>query len=98
MAVPVQQVSIINITIDELQNAITKGVAKQLSELKEFYEPVKPVEFLTRIEVSKLLKINLSTLHGYVKNNVVQSYQMEGSHRVYFKRSEIEARMLKVKK
>ncbi|MCG8751012.1 helix-turn-helix domain-containing protein [Tenacibaculum finnmarkense] len=99
MAVPAQaqQISIINITINELQQAITAGVSKQLSELKEFYQPVEPVEFISRIEVSKMLGINLSTLHSYVNKKILQSYQMEGSHRVYFKRSEIEQAMLKVK-
>lgn len=97
MAVPVaqtQQISIINITVEELQKAITLGVQKQLQELKNSFQPLKPTEYLSRHDVAKMLQVNLSTLHNWNKQKVLQSYQIGG--RVYYKRSEIEKAVVKV--
>ncbi|MCE3076736.1 helix-turn-helix domain-containing protein [Chryseobacterium gwangjuense] len=71
--------------IMELKNSLIPELTAKLSTQ---FQPVQPTEYLTRSEVCKLLKIDLSTLHRWRKENVIPSYGMQ--NRVYFKRSEVE--------
>lgn len=89
-----QQVQFIQITPQQLQDAIIAGVKNQLEELKKHFRPKEPTEYLTRNEVSQLLKVDLSTVHNWCKSGKLQSYGI-GS-RVYFKRSEIEECIIKL--
>lgn len=50
--------------------------------------------YLSRDEVSKLLKISLSTIHNWTKSGTLQPYQIGG--RIYFKYSDIEGSMVKL--
>ena len=72
--------------ITELKNSLIPELKAQLSAQ---FQPIQPTEYLTRSEVCKLLKINLSTLHRWRKENIIPSYGY--GNRVYFKRSEIDA-------
>ena len=72
--------------ITELKNSLIPELKAQLSAQ---FQPKEPTEYLTRSEVCKLLKINLSTLHRWRKENIIPSYGY--GNRVYFKRSEIDA-------
>lgn len=71
--------------ITELKNSLIPELREQLS--KDF-QPIQPTEYLTRSEVCKLLKIDLSTLHRWRKEKIISSFGM--GNRVYFKRNEIE--------
>ena len=71
--------------ITELKNSLIPELTAQLSAQ---FQPKEPTEYLTRSEVCKLLKINLSTLHRWRKENIIPSYGY--GNRVYFKRSEID--------
>jgi excisionase family DNA binding protein len=71
--------------ITELKNVLIPELKAQLSAQ---FQPKEPTEYLTRSEVCKLLKIDLSTLHRWRKENVIPSYGV--GNRVYFKRSEVE--------
>jgi len=86
-----EQIQFIQVTPDQLQNAILTGVQKQLSELKEQFQPKEPTEYLTRNEVKDLLKVDLSTVHNWTKKGKLNAYGI--GHRVYYKRDEVE-RML----
>ena len=72
--------------ITELKNSLIPELKAQLSAQ---FQPIQPTEYLTRSEVCKLLKIDLSTLHRWRKDNTIPSYSM--GNRVYFKRSEVDA-------
>ena len=72
--------------ISELKNSLIPELKAQLSAQ---FQPKEPTEYLTRSEVCKLLKIDLSTLHRWRKDNTIPSYGM--GNRVYFKRSEVDA-------
>ena len=72
--------------ITELKNSLIPELKAQLSAQ---FQPKEPTEYLTRSEVCKLLKIDLSTLHRWRKDNTIPSYGM--GNRVLFKRSEIDA-------
>ena len=72
--------------ISELKNSLIPELKAQLSAQ---FQPKEPTEYLTRSEVCKLLKIDMSTLHRWRKDNTIPSYSM--GNRVYFKRSEVDA-------
>lgn len=71
--------------ITELKNSLIPELTAQLSAK---FQPIQPTEYLTRSEVCKLLKINLSTLYRWTKECKIPSYGI--ASRVYFKRNEIE--------
>ena len=72
-------------------------VAQVVNELKNELKQVTFTEqYLTREEVSELLKISLSTIHNWKKRGILHPYQIGG--RVYFKASEIESSMIKLEK
>ena len=71
--------------ITELKNSLIPELKAQLSAQ---FQPIQPTEYLTRSEVCKLLKIDLSTLHRWRKEKMIPSYGF--GNRVYFKRNEVE--------
>lgn len=71
--------------ITELKNSLIPELTAQLSTQ---FQPIQPTEYLTRSEVCKLLKIDVSTLHRWRKDGTIPSFGM--GNRVYFKRSEID--------
>ena len=82
------QIQFIQITPQQLQDAIIEGVKTQLNELKSNFQPKEPNEYLTRQEVAKMLKIDLSTIHNWCKKGKLNPYGI--GNRVYFKRDEVE--------
>ncbi len=83
-----QQVQFISTTPEQLQESILKGVKSQLDELKKTYQPKQPEEYLSRAEVAKMLKVDLSTIHNWSKSGKLQRHGI--GNRVYYKRSEVE--------
>lgn len=82
---------------EELKNALIDSVTNQLNEFKKHLEqPKKTNEYLSRNDVSKMLGINLSSVHNWTKKGVLRAYQISG--RVYYKRSEIEESIVELKK
>jgi hypothetical protein len=82
-----QSTIIHDVTPDEIAN-LFQGLQKQLTDLKMNFEPKKPTEFLTRNEVAELLKVDLSTIHNWCKQNKLIPFGI--GNRIYFKRSDIE--------
>mgnify|MGYP003866207273 CR=1 FL=1 len=91
-----QQIQFVQVTPEQLQNAIIEGVKNQLNDLKKHFQPKEPNEYLTRLEVSQMLKIDLSSVHNWTKREILTSYQIGG--RVYYKRKEIENAIVELKK
>jgi len=90
------QIQFVQVTPEQLQTAIIEGVKLQLDELKKNFQPKTPTEFLSRQETAKLLKVDISSIHNWTKRGILQSYGVSG--RVYYKRSEIENAIVKLKK
>ena len=90
------QVQFIQVTPEQLQNAIIEGVKIQLDNLKKHFQPKEPTEYLTRRETADLLKVDLSTIHNYTKQGKLIAYGI-GS-RVYYKRVEVENAIVQLKK
>lgn len=91
-----EQVQFIGTTPNALIDLIDKAVKLRLDDLKKNFQPKEPTEYLTRAEVAEMLKIDLSTLHNWTKKGIVNAHQIGG--RVYYKRSEIEAAVIELKK
>ena len=82
-----QAVQFIQITPEEMKDAILKGVQEQFNQLKAEFQPKEPTEYLTRAEVAELFKIDLSTLHNWTKKKKLKAYGI--GNRVYYKREEV---------
>tara|TARA_R100001369_G_scaffold10176_1_gene23157 strand:+ start:4963 stop:5250 length:288 start_codon:yes stop_codon:yes gene_type:complete len=88
-----ESIQFVQVTPQQLQQAILNGIQAQLDKLIEHFQPKEPTEYLTRHEVSKLLKVDISTVHNWTKSGKLISHNLMG--RVYYKPSEIEAAMIK---
>ncbi|MDB4752598.1 helix-turn-helix domain-containing protein [Winogradskyella sp.] len=83
--------------LNTFQTTQDQLVARVVSELKnELKQATFTEQYLTREEVSKLLKISLSTIHNWTKRGILQPFQIGG--RIYFKASHIECSMIKLEK
>ena len=91
-----KQIQLIQITAEELQNAIVEGVKNHLEDLKNHFQPKEPTVYLTRNQVSELLSIDLSTVHNLSVKGTLQKYQIGG--RVLYKRNEVENAIVKLEK
>ena len=89
-----KQIQFLQVTPEQLQDAIIDRLKIQLDDLKKNFQPKTPTEYLTRSEVAELLKIDLSTVHNWTKKGNLISYGI-GS-RVYFKRKELENAIIKL--
>ena len=69
---------------------------KEIEKLKTNFQAKVPSEYLTRNEVSKMLKIDLSTLWSHTRKGRLKSYGL-GS-RVYYKREEVENAIIELKR
>lgn len=90
-----QQVQLVGITPEDNATLIQERFEKSLQKITQYLQPKEPVEYLTREEVSQLLKINLSTLYHWTKSGKLISYGI--GNRVYYKRSEIEVALKPLK-
>ncbi|HPJ79744.1 MAG TPA: helix-turn-helix domain-containing protein [Prolixibacteraceae bacterium] len=81
-------IQLIQITPDELREAIVSGVRAEVDKLKADFQPKQPTEFMTRNEVRDLLNVDLSTVHNWTKRGKLKAYGLGG--RLYYKRAEVE--------
>jgi excisionase family DNA binding protein len=89
------QVQFISVTPEQLQNAIIDGVKNQLEDLKKHFKPKEPKQYLSRQEVSKLLSVDLSTVHNWTKKGILEANQIGG--RVFYLRTDVENAIVKLK-
>ena len=88
------------ITFDNMPSAIATVVndvtiiKSQLLELKEFYEPKSPSEYLTRQEVAKMLKCDISTIHNWTVKGKLLKHCI--GNRTYYKRVEVESALIAI--
>ena len=88
-----QQLHVTQFSGEELQKRFD-NLEKKLQEIQKNFEPKLPTEFISRQETADLLKVNLSTIHNYTKQNKLKAYGI--GHRVYYKRSEIEEALIQI--
>lgn len=91
-----EQIQFISTTPTALIDLIDENIKKRLEDLKKNFQPKEPTEYLTRNEVAKMLKINLSSVHNWTVHGILKAYQISG--RVYYKRDEVENAIVELKK
>jgi hypothetical protein len=89
-----QNIQFIQVTPEQLQNAIIEGVKLQLEDLKKHFTPKEPNKYLTRQDVAEMLSVDISTIHNMCKRKILQKYQISG--RILFLRSEVEESIIKL--
>jgi len=82
-------IQFIQVSPEQLQSEITKGVKIQLDEFLKHFKPKQPNDYLTRKDVADMFGVDLSTIANWQKNGKLKPYGIGG--RVYFLRSDIEA-------
>jgi len=90
-----KKLNLIEITPEELQSNIVNGIKTHFEDLKKHFAPKEPTEYLTRNELAKWLKVDVSTVHNLSVRNVLQKYQIGG--RILYKRSQVEEAIVKLK-
>lgn len=83
----------------ELPDRLFKELENLRVEILEIKANLKPKEsniYLSRSEVSTMLSIDISSVHNWTKKGILTAYQIGG--RVYYKRSEVEAAIIELKK
>ena len=86
-----KKIQLIEVTPEQLQEAISEDIKRQLKKLEESFEPKSPQEYLTRKEVAQLLKVDQSTIWNWTNSKILRKHGI--GNRVYYLRSEIEAAM-----
>lgn len=76
-----------NISSEKL-SSLFESLQRQIEDIRKNFEPKLPTEYLTRSEVAKLFKCDLSTIHNWTKKGKLKAYGV--GNRVYYKRTEIE--------
>jgi len=89
-----QTVQFIQVTPEQLQDAIIEGVKTQLQDLKQHFQPKEPKQYLTRQEVAKMLSVDLSTVHNWTKKGILTANQIGG--RVFYLRTDVENAIVKL--
>lgn len=90
-----EKLQILQLTSEELKSMLTEVVKNEIDLLKESLHP-SPDELLTREQTAKIFQVDLSTLWHWTKKGKIQSYGI--GHRVYYKRSEIDAALTPLRK
>lgn len=78
--------------IDQKLNLLRSNL---VSELKQEFQPKTPEEYLTRSEVSKLLKVTTATLDRWTEQGKLNRYGLGA--RIFYKRSEVEMSLVRLK-
>lgn len=77
---------------EQLKEMIDLSVKNQIDTLKKEFAPKEPNEFLSRSETMSLLKISSFCLHNWINKGILKPYKV--GNRTYFKRSDIEEKIL----
>jgi len=91
-----QTIQFISISPTELKREIVQDIKNSLiPELSKQFQPKEPTEYLSRTEVAKLLKVDISSIHNYTKRGILTSFGIGG--RVLYKRKQIENAIVELK-
>lgn len=90
------QIQLIQITPEELQNQILKGIDTRLEKLSKNFQPKEPTKFLGRHDVAEMLNVGITTVHNWTVSGFLKSYGI--GRRVYYKREEVEAAIVELQK
>lgn len=85
-------IQFIQISPEQLQSEITKGIKAHLDDFLKHFKPKQPNDYLTRQDIAQMFAVDISTVANWQKNGKLKPYGIGG--RVYFLRSDIEASLI----
>mgnify|MGYP000615039118 FL=1 len=88
--------NLVGLTIDELKNLVGQVIKTEFDAVKKHLQPKQPNDYLTRKEVSEMLKIDISSVHNWSKRGILIPHQI--GNRVYYKLQEVENAIVKLKR
>ena len=91
-----KELQLISISFDDLKCLFGQVLKTELEAVKKHLQPKQPNEYLTRKEVSEMLKIDLSSVHNWSKRWILIPHQI--GNRVYYKLQEVENAIVKLKR
>ena len=91
-----KEMQMIGMSFDDLRNLVGQVIKTELEAVKKHLQPKQPNEYLTRKEVSEMLKIDLSSVHNWSKRGILIPHQI--GNRVYYKLQEVENAIVKLKR
>ena len=91
-----KEMQMIGMSFDDLKDLFGQIIKAEFEAVKEHLQPKQPNEYLTRKEVSEMLKIDLSSVHNWSKRGILKPHQI--GNRVYYKLQEVEEAIVKLKK
>ncbi|PJX21724.1 DNA-binding protein [Psychroflexus sp. S27] len=89
-----KNIQFIQVTPEQQQEAILKGVRAELEKLKKEFQPKHPPTYLTRQEVAEMLKVDVSTVHNWSVSGILKRHAI--GRRVYYKLSEVERAIIEI--
>lgn len=87
-----QQISVTQLSLEELVQAITKSLASKIDALEARIEKKNSDVLWTREEASERLKIDLSTLSRWTKQGKITAHSIGA--RIYYKESSIQEALI----
>ncbi len=85
-----------NITPDELKEMIISDLKIEIEKLLAETKKEKPLEYLTRQEVAKILKISLVTISDWSRIGIIKPYRL--GNLVRFKSNELDDALIRIEK
>lgn len=90
-----QQISVIQLSLEELVQEITKPLLSKIDALEARIEKKDSDVLWTREEASERLKIDLSTLSRWTKHGKITAHSIGA--RIYYKESSIQEALIALK-
>jgi hypothetical protein len=92
-----ENIQFVQISKEEFSKDVVKRLEdKFFSKIKDYLKPKEQTVYLTRKEVAKMLKIDISSVHNWSKRGILKPYQI--GYRVYYKLAEVENSIVELKK
>lgn len=85
---------LIGVSPEEFKESILVDVRAELKTLSQNFQPITPPEYLTRKEVSEILKVSLVTLSDWNKKGILKPYRL--GNLIRYKRKEIENALISI--
>ena len=90
-----EQIQFISTSPQALTDLISDALKIQLEEFKKNFKPKDEPVYLTRIEVAKILRCNLSTVHNLSVKKILVKYSCGG--KVFYRRDQVLQSIVKLK-
>lgn len=88
-------IQIYEVSPEELKDEIVKDVKEELQLLSKGQNPKSPSEYLTRKELSKILKVSIPTLIDWDRKGILHPYRI--GNIIRYKSDELDAALIRIR-